>query len=335
MSNLDVAGEARSVMIFGAHTRLGQAICSLLMQAGYDPICMTYDLMLPNPTDSVYKACANKKPAVIINCLVDPDSGEFPTTDPVFFYAAPTQAMVQQATALGSIYIHCSSSRIYGQPDNRRPKRPYEPYDTAVSGDDPWSRILIELERTVAMFANRYTPLRLRSNRVSTTYVLRFGHLLHDLAYEGKPASILTLDRALRLSVASDRTFAVESTLQMLSVLTTSAAADCVLQCITESYRLIAGYYNIGSEPVTVSQLFCTASLMSNKATKLVSTSEAGITYPTIMGLSTYTGVSSREWLDQGMRFDTQWRKSLQRMYRSLTRVESPKPLAARPVLVK
>ena len=303
----------RAIVLFGAETRLGQAICSQLKSYPSEVMAVTLEGMGRSPERFVLQTLRDKKPDVVINCLADPDSG-FPPVDGGTSLVSSTLAMAQQCVHMGLQYIHVSSSRIFGWPDELRPRRPYHAYDPAFAGDDPWERILLSLEHTVLDQTHLCSPAALKPDSFTASYlILRFGHLLHTYPSHGRPSMLCTLDRAITLAMQPGSQFVVPNPEAEVSILTTRAAAELIIQAAAKpSPRLLSGSYNIGSKAVSLSQLFSAITIQTGIANNLYKTSQ--VIPPEgyyISGVDTSTAVSSMSWEARTGKPVQAWQNSL------------------------
>ena len=327
----EVLTEDRPVVaIFGANTRLGQALCRELKNVAAELLCYTIESLEAEPEKTAYMAIQVKKPPFIINCLVDPDDGNPPRGQKfIGCVSYVTQVLVQQAMRLGLRYIHVSSSRVYGWCDDLRCDDPegYGAYAPACAGDDRWAQVALALERIVLDQTHRCRPAVWSKGSPDAGYLLlRFGHMLHTYAIDPVPRIECTLDRAIELALDREQTFIVPSPDTTVSVLTTKMAARCISHAITQPGPLSCGSYNIGSPPVSLTQLFGYLLLKSGQVVNLTTPQDVAKLKDwergdgklrAISGVATHTGLNSNEWSRRSGFSPGKWQTAIEEKVRS------------------
>lgn len=249
----------RVVIIYGAEQRLGVAVADAL--EGMD-VCVSQrssDFFTKDVAKSIHRDIRQKNPAVVINCLLDPDSGHYPYNSAERFIT-PSHAMVQQCRLIGARFIHCSSARVYGQQESLADNESYSEYDPWLAfGDDQWRAVLQSLE---ASLWQQISPLSLQARAETHPnfeyYCLRFGHLLDGRAITTEGAlDAFSLDHCIKAAAKGQRTFKCGRTTQKISPIDTKSAAAAIAELCGKRPRPVSGTYNIAStDAVTVAELF-------------------------------------------------------------------------------
>lgn len=247
---------SRMVLIYGAETRLGGRLVRLMQDCDQCCIPRSSDYHEKDVVKQIHSDIRQKKPAVVVNCLVDVDSGMYPTGS-VERYLAPTLAMLQQCRITGSRYIFCSSSRVFGQQESVGAAG-YGEYDPWMAyGDDQWRAIAQSAEASLwqqTSFAS--LQAKAETHTKFEFYCLRFGHLLHtgaeEYAMDANPLSV-----CVRAAINGQQAFVCGRPRQSISPITTTTAAKAILELCGVRPRPVSGTYNIGSkDTATVQGLF-------------------------------------------------------------------------------
>lgn len=249
----------RVAIIYGAEQRLGMAVAAAL--EGSD-ICVSQrssDFFTKDVVKSIHRDIRQKNPAVVINCLLDPDGGHYPYNSAERFIA-PSHAMVQQCRLMGARFIYCSSARVYGQQESLAHGAGYSEYDPWLAfGDDQWRAVLQSLE---ASLWQQVSPMSLQARAETHInfeyYCLRFGHLLHGgNAFATSSPDAFSLDHCIKAAMAGHRTFKCGRTTQCISPIDTKTAAEAIVELCGKRPRPMSGTYNIAStNSVTIDELF-------------------------------------------------------------------------------
>jgi len=255
----------------------------------------------------------DKQPGVILNCLIDPDSGDLPI-DETAAYVAVTQSLVSQAKQLGCRYIHCSSARIYGLGDKPEHGNSYAEYDSVlVKGDDPWRQLIAATERTVMLHTLLANPVASRTaNDRFGFYVARFGHVLGfgETRSQRFPA-VHTLSACLQEASQNNCTLICNDPDRRISPVSVGTAAGCIADLCEPRCQAPYGFYNVGSTDTVSLREICTQlALRHGVYTSLVPFSgrrDAKAVY----GVDADQAVNPAWWLSRGMRKLPTWRAAV------------------------
>jgi len=244
----------RMVLVFGADTQLGTAVVGYLQDK--DQSC------IPRPTDyydgkdavrEIHKDIRAKKPSVVINCLLDPDSGFYPLNSNERLIA-PSLAMLQQCRVSGMRYILCSSARAYGQQETTSGNG-YSEYDPWMSdGYDQWRAIIQSVDASIwqqTSFASLQAKVETHAN--FEYYCLRLGHLLHTNMTE-KPLDANPLSKCLLEAIKGRQAFICGRPGQRISPIDVQSVAAAIHELCAVGPRPVSGTYNIASRNSTTIQ---------------------------------------------------------------------------------
>lgn len=299
--------------VYGADTRIGCKLIALLKQNNLGVLPRPVHWAIGKSANEIRADVKEKQPAVILNCLIDPDSGDLPV-DETAAYVAVTQSLVSQAKQAGSRYIHCSSSRIYGTSDKPEQGKCYAEYDSVlVKGDDPWRQLIAATERTVLLHTLLANPVASRTaNDRFGFYVARFGHVIGfgESRSQRFPA-VHTLSACLEAATQSNCTLVCDNPDYLLTPLSVAMAARCVADLCEPSCPAPYGFYNIGSSnSVTLRQICTQLAIRHGVYTSLVPSSDRRDA-KVIYGVDSNQGVDSSWWLSRGLRKLPAWQAAI------------------------
>lgn len=301
--------QSGGVILYGADTNIGSKILKGYPDDHRRLIARSSGFFESeqHPAKAVAEDIRVKKPEIVINCLLEPDTGRKPAA-PANSYVATAAAMVQQCRTRGLKLIHCSSARMYGQLERMQGRETYVEYDPPLmEGVDPWRPILHAVEMLIFQQSALFNTEAMATMRSGfTCHILRFGHVFDRKPVAGYTFDACTLDECLRRMIAGDRKFFCEDPSVLVSPVTAKDAADAVLMLLVKDHGVPAGTYHVGSpDHVTVARLLSYAAQRLSMAVDVgptVRREHTGLV-PDIYGVDADQAIDSKHWrLCSGMR---------------------------------
>lgn len=291
------------VGVCGADTRIGRRLTERLSEAGLGVLPRPADWSLGVSVSELQRYFGEKQPAVLVNCLVDPDSGELPKD--VVRYVTTSRSMIQYAQKANARYVHVSSARLYGPQDFPEVTGGYAEYDVALADcGDVWRQLVASVERAIlheTTFANPVAAKRTEDK--FGYYVTRFAHVMsYDEACLDRYVELLTLPAMLKELTQRNVDVVCEGADAAISPISLEFAVECLTDLCLPRCALPYGFYNIGSSDATTVRRLCMefTKRLGNFAT-LHGTGNNG-RYRQLGGVDSMQAVNSGLWVRRGMR---------------------------------
>ena len=306
------------VAVYGADTRIGNKLVAMLKANNLGVLPRPTQWAIGKQSDVIRADVAAKQPAIICNCLIDPDSGDLPIAE-TSAYVTVTQALVSAAKQQGCRYVHCSSARIYGPGDKPDQGNSYTEYDTVlVKGDDPWRSLVAATERAVMYQTLLANPVAARTSNIDFSfYVLRFGHVISfEESRSQRFPAVHTLSACLLAAKQTSKTFVCDNPDRLISPITSTFAATCVTDVCNAACPAPYGFYNIGSsEPTTLREMCSRVSLRSGVFTSFAASTPRHSDWR-VYGVDANQSVNSDWWVSRGMRAVPRWQAAIRDLMR-------------------
>lgn len=309
------------VLIYGADTPLGNAVAKKLIATDkFNCVQRVSDYFTTDVVPSIHREIHKVNPSVVLNCLVDPDSGYYPH-NAMERYIAPSHAMITQTRRRGGRYIYCGSARVYGQQEELVGRSGYSEYDPWMAfSDDPWRAVCQSME---ASLWQQVSPQNFQAKYETEVgfeaYCLRFGHILFKKHPDDRPLDAYTLSRSIQAAMHGKQNFSCGRTNQLVSPINVDAAADAVVELCSKRPRPMPGTYNIGSsKTVTIDRLFSYLSMISRKPVCVGSVCAASADSIGIYGVDADQGLDTSFWSSRAKTQLPTWEQAVMSVVRSV-----------------
>lgn len=301
------------VAVCGADTRVGVKLTEQLRAAGLGVLPRPVSWALETPPRKIRQELNAKKPAVVVNCLVDPDGGDMPARG-VVHYLNATASLLSQCKAAGSRYVHVSSARIYGPLDQPESGKAYGEYDAVLLDvADPWRQLIAATERLVMSQTMHANPVATKATcDTFGFYVARFGHVLDfSELFSQRHPQVTPLSVCLTELANGRDTVVCENPEVLLSPLSSTFAAKVLVDLSKPSCTAPYGFYNLGSSsPVSLREL-CRMVTMRNSGFASFVPAARRHADLSVYGVDTNQAVSSELWHHRGMRRVPTWQAAI------------------------
>ena len=301
------------VLVYGSETVLGSRIVASLGESEHNCVPRPSDYYASDVVKNIHRDIRSKRPSVVINCLIDPDSGYYPL-NPTERFIAPTHAMIQQCRVVGSRYIYCGSARVYGQQESLANRLAYTEFDPWLANcEDPWRAICQAVEASLWQQVSNYNfQAKAETHANFECYCLRFGHILslHDL--NNRPVDAYSLRHCLRSASESSQNMTCGRPSQRLSPIDVNSAVQVILELLTKRPRPVSGTYNIAStDTTTIDQFFSYVSMLTGNAICVGPMCQTASNVKQVYGVDADQSVDPSFWLKRAKTKLPTWRDAV------------------------
>jgi hypothetical protein len=291
------------VGVCGADTRIGSRLVTRLTEAGLGVLPRPSDWSLGVSVDELKRYFGEKYPSVLVNCLIDPDSGELPKD--VSRYVTTSRSLVKYSQSANARYVHVSSSRLYGPQDFPEARGGFAEYDTALADcGDVWRQLVASVERSIlheTTFANPVAAKRTEDK--FGFYVTRFAHVLsYDEACLDRYAELFTLPAMLKELTQKSVDVVCDGADAPISPISLQFAVECLVDLCQPRCALPYGFYNIGATTATTVRRLCME--LTKRFGNFATMHGTGNNdrYRQLSGVDSMQAVNSALWVRRGMR---------------------------------